>query len=238
MTIKQYADTAIEQGKLATEQANEFVGNLAGRAAGAVGELRAQAERALPIDSIKSVVEPYLEQARKHMQKYGSTVSDRAEGVVGSVRQSANNDPRIAKALATAETVAATVQERVVKPVADRTGLGNRVSKPTTATNRKPASTRPATKKATAKGKPTAKKTTTRKSTRTASTGTASTGTASTGTASTGTPSTGTPSTGTPSTGTASTRTASTGTASTGTASTGTTPSKSTPKSTGSESAS
>ena len=154
MTIKHYADTAIEQGKLATEQANQFVGNLAGRAAGAVGELRAQAERALPIDSIKSVVEPYLEQARKHMQKYGSTVSDRAEGVVGSVRQSANNDPRIAKALATAETVAATVQERVVKPVADRTGLGNRVSKPTTAANRKPANTRPATKKATAKAKP------------------------------------------------------------------------------------
>ena len=208
MTIKHYADTAIEQGKLATEQANQFVGNLAGRAAGAVGELRAQAERALPIDSIKSVVEPYLEQARKHMQKYGSTVSDRAEGVVGSVRQSANNDPRIAKALATAETVAATVQERVVKPVADRTGLGNRVSKPTTAANRKPANTRPATKKATAKAKPAAKKTTTTRSASTASTGTASAGTASTGTASTGTPPT------------------------------STTPSKSTPKSTGSESTS
>lgn len=208
MTIKHYADTAIEQGKLATEQANQFVGNLAGRAAGAVGELRAQAERALPIDSIKSVVEPYLEQARKHMQKYGSTVSDRAEGVVGSVRQSANNDPRIAKALATAETVAATVQERVVKPVADRTGLGNRVSKPTTAANRKPANTRPATKKATAKAKPAAKKTTTTRSASTASTGTASAGTASTGTASTGTPPT------------------------------STTPSKSTPKTTGSESTS
>jgi len=233
MTIKHYADTAIEQGKLATEQANQFVGNLAGRAAGAVGELRAQAERALPIDSIKSVVEPYLEQARKHMQKYGSTVSDRAEGVVGSVRQSANNDPRIAKALATAETVASTVQERVVKPVADRTGLGNRVSKPTTATNQKPANTRPATKKATAK--PAVKKTTTA-STSTPSTRTASPRTPSTGTPSTGTTSTGTPSTGTTSTGTASTGTASTGTASTGTASTSTTPSKSTPKSTGSES--
>ena len=208
MTIKHYADTAIEQGKLATEQANQFVGNLAGRAAGAVGELRAQAERALPIDSIKSVVEPYLEQARKHIQKYGSTVSDRAEGVVGSVRQSANNDPRIAKALATAETVAATVQERVVKPVADRTGLGNRVSKPTTAANRKPANTRPATKKATAKAKPAAKKTTTTRSASTASTGTASAGTATTGTASTGTPPT------------------------------STTASKSTPKSTGSESTS
>ena len=162
----------------------------------------------MPIDSIKSVVEPYLEQARTHMQKYGSTVSDRAEGVVGSVRQSANNDPRIAKALATAETVAATVQERVVKPVADRTGLGNRVSKPTTAANRKPANTRPATKKATAKAKPAAKKTTTTRSASTASTGTASAGTASTGTASTGTPPT------------------------------STTASKSTPKSTGSESTS
>ena len=168
MSIRTYADSALEQGKLATEQANQIVGNLAGRAAGAVGELRAQAERALPLDTIKSVVEPYVEQARKQVQKYGSTVTDRAEGVFGAVRQTVNSDPRLAKAVATAETVASTVvvavQERVVKPVIDRTGIGG---KPTStpadqtaaAANRKPATTRPATKKATAK--PAAKKTTT-----------------------------------------------------------------------------
>jgi hypothetical protein len=167
MSIRTYADSAIEQGKLATEQANQIVGNLAGRAAGAVGELRAQAERALPLDTIKSVVEPYVDQARKQVQKYGSTVTERAEGVLGAVRQTVNSDPRLAKAVATAETVASTVavvvQERVVKPVIDRTGIGSKPaatakSDVSAAASRKPATTRPATKKATAK--PAAKKTT------------------------------------------------------------------------------
>jgi hypothetical protein len=160
MSIRTYADSAIEQGKLATEQANQIVGNLAGRAAGAVGELRAQAERALPLDTIRSVVEPYVQQARKHVQKYGSTVSDRAEGVFGAVRQTVNSDARLAKAVATAETVASTVvvavQARVVKPVIERTRIGGTAATPPAdqaraTTNRKPASTRPATKKATAK---------------------------------------------------------------------------------------
>jgi hypothetical protein len=168
MSIRTYADSAIEQGKLATEQANQIVGNLAGRAAGAVGELRAQAERALPLDTIKSVVEPYVDQARKQVQKYGSTVTERAEGVLGAVRQTVNSDPRLAKAVATAETVASTVavtvQERVVKPVIDRTGIGGRptsgaTNEATVTANRKLATTRPATKKATAK--PVAKKATT-----------------------------------------------------------------------------
>jgi hypothetical protein len=152
MSIRTYTDSAIAQGKLAAEQANQFVGSLAGRAAGAVGELRTHAERALPIDTIKSAVEPYVGRTRDQIQKQYQTVS---------------SDRRVAKAVATAETVAGavtdTVQERVVKPVAGFTGLGgNRTSKPAATAARKPAATRPATKPATKKAaaKPAAKKST------------------------------------------------------------------------------
>jgi hypothetical protein len=158
MSIRNYADTAIEQGKLATEQANQFFGTLAGRAAGAVGELRAQAEHALPLDTIKSAVEPYVEQARKLAQKQAQNVSHRAEGLLGTVRQTVTSDPRLAKAVATAETVAGalveTVQDRVVTPVVNLAGRGDKpasrpASKPAASAARKPAATRPATKSAT-----------------------------------------------------------------------------------------
>lgn len=149
MSIRTYADNAVAQGKLAAEQANQFVGSLADRATGAVGELRAHAERALPIDTIKSVVEPYVARTREQLQKHVQTVT---------------SDPRAAKAIATAETVAGvvtdTVTEHIVKPVVSRTGLGKPASKPVVTETRKPAATRPATKPAatTASTKPAAKK--------------------------------------------------------------------------------
>lgn len=152
MSIRTYADTAIAQGKLAAEQASQFVGSLSDRAAGAMGELRAQAERALPIDTVKSVVEPYVVRAREQIQKHVQTVA---------------SDPRAAKAIATAETVAGmvtdtvhTARAHVVKPVVSRTGLGKPASKPVVTETRKAAATRPATTPTAKKAatKPAAKK--------------------------------------------------------------------------------
>jgi uncharacterized protein YjbJ (UPF0337 family) len=179
--IRSYADTALEQGKNVvgqaqaqltdvTGQANEFVGKLTGtakdnvsgftsKATGAVNDLRAQAEKTINLDAIKSAVEPYLAQVKQ----YGSSVTERAEGLYESVK----SDKRVAKVITTAESVTGavveTVQDRVVKPVATLTGRGSKpapVKKATatpaakTATKRastaKAAATRPA-KKAPAK---------------------------------------------------------------------------------------
>jgi osmotically-inducible protein OsmY len=138
--LRGYADTALEQGK-----------HVGAKASSTVADLRAQAEKAINIDAIKAAVEPYLAQAKE----YRTAVTDRANGLVGSV----TSDKRLAKLVDTAEslsgTVVGTVQDRVVKPVQNLTGLGKPArpaAKTTPAT--KPASTRPAPKpaaKATAK---------------------------------------------------------------------------------------
>jgi len=172
--IRNYADTALEQGKQVvgqaqaqltdvTDQANQFVGKLTGTATDAVNDLRSQAEKAINLDAIKTAVEPYLAQAKQ----YRSSVTDRAEGLFDSVR----SDKRVAKVVATAESltgvVVETVNERVVKPVASLTGRSPKtVSKPTVRKSpakkaaakkapakaaTKPATTRPAAKKAPAK---------------------------------------------------------------------------------------
>src|SRR6478672_10527196 len=124
--IRSYADTAIEQGKHVVEQAveqasaqfNGLTGNarsnvteLTNRASGAVSDLRTQAEKTLNIDAIRTAVEPYLAQAKQ----YRASVTDRAEGLFETVK----TDKRVAKVVATAETltgtVVETVNERVVK---------------------------------------------------------------------------------------------------------------------------
>jgi hypothetical protein len=139
--IRAYADTALEQGK-----------QVGAKASHTVADLRAQAEKAINIDAIKAAVEPYLAQAKE----YRTAVTDRANGIVGTV----TSDKRVAKLVDTAEslsgTVVGTVQDRVVKPVQNLTGLGKPAGKPAakTAPATKPASTRPAPKpaaKATAK---------------------------------------------------------------------------------------
>jgi uncharacterized protein YjbJ (UPF0337 family) len=184
--IRTYADTTLEQGKRVvgqaqaqlndvTGQANEFVGKLTGtakdnvsgitsKATGAVNDLRAQAEKTINLDAIKSAVEPYLAQAKQ----YRSSVTDRAEGLYSTVK----SDKRVAKVINTAETftgaVVETVQDRVVKPVVSLTGRGSKPApkkKPAAQASAKPAATRPA-KKAPAKKaatKRTATKTTARK---------------------------------------------------------------------------
>jgi hypothetical protein len=164
--IRGYADTAIEQGKhvvgQAVGQAQAQFTEFSGRAAGAVNDLRVQAEKTLNIEALRTAVEPYLAQARQ----YRASVTDRAEGLLGSVK----GDKRVAKVVATAESVSGvvvdTVTERVVKPVTTLTG---RAGKPaaTAGTAGKPAATRPAAQKAPAKkaatttAKPTAAKRTT-----------------------------------------------------------------------------
>jgi hypothetical protein len=136
--IRSYADTAIEQGK-----------QVGAKASSTVADLRAQAEKAINIDAIKAAVEPYLAQAKE----YRTAVTDRANGLVGTV----TSDKRVAKLVDTAEslsgTVVGTVQDRVVKPVQNLTGLGKPARKPArpaakTTPATKPASTRPAPKPA------------------------------------------------------------------------------------------
>jgi hypothetical protein len=165
--IRNYADTAIEQGRhvvgQAVGQAQANVNQLTTRATGAVADLRTQAEKTLNVDGIRTAVEPYLAQAKQ----YRSNVSDRAEGLFETVK----SDKRVAKALSTAESVTGavvgTVTERVVKPVATLTGRG---SKPASATtSRKSTVTKPAASKSTAK-KSTPKKTTATKASKPAAT--------------------------------------------------------------------
>jgi uncharacterized protein YjbJ (UPF0337 family) len=165
--IRTYADTAFDQGKQVVGQAQAQLSDVTGKATtvatGAVNELRAQAEKAVNLDAIRTAVEPYLAQAKQ----YRSSVTDRAEGLFDSVR----GDKRVARVVATAESltgvVVGTVTERVVKPVVTLTGRAPKtVSKPTTTSRTstprstakkttakatKPATTRPAAKKAPAK---------------------------------------------------------------------------------------
>jgi hypothetical protein len=137
--IRGYADTALDQGK-------QYVG----QAQAQFQDLRAQAEKTLNVDAVKTAVEPYLAQAKQYRANVkatvNATVTDRAEGLVATVK---GND-RVAKVLTTAETVTGavvgTVQERVVKPVVSLTGRGSGTSAAKKATPRpaKTATTRPA----------------------------------------------------------------------------------------------
>jgi hypothetical protein len=179
--IRNYADTAVVQGKQIVGQAvetaqqqfataqHQFAG-VTGRATGTVNDLRVQAEKTLNIEALRTAIEPYLSQARQ----YRSTVTDRAEGLFDTV----TSDPRVAKVVTTAETVTGlvldTVQERIVKPVSTLTGRGTAPKKAPARTTKpaKAATTRPAakstakkaparaTQKATAARKTPAKKTT------------------------------------------------------------------------------
>jgi hypothetical protein len=159
--LRNYADTAVAQGKHLVEQAvgavstnaqplindvtgnaNELVGKtkqIAGKASVAVGDLRVQAEKAINIDAIKTAVEPYVAQVKG----YGHQVTDRAEGVLGIVR----SDARVAKLVDAAEAAVGVVNARVVKPVQSLSGLG---TKPAPKAAAAPATPKPAAKPAAA----------------------------------------------------------------------------------------
>jgi hypothetical protein len=129
--IRNYADNALEQGK-----------HVVGQAHAQLNDLRAQAEKSFNVDQVKSSVEPYLAQAKQ----YGSELTGRAEGLIETVKK----DPRVGKAVTSAEeltaVVVATVHQRVVRPVVSLTGRGTAPApRPRAA---KPATTRPAAAKA------------------------------------------------------------------------------------------
>ena len=148
--IRGYADTAIEQGRQVLEQAQSQLNDVTGQANEFVSDLRAQAERALNLDAIKTAVEPYLAQAKG----YRHSVTDRAEALLNTAKK----DARVAKAFVTAEqltgVVVETVQQRLVQPVWTLTGRDGKAAVQTHKQARaahKPASTaaaKPATKPA------------------------------------------------------------------------------------------
>lgn len=99
--LRGYADTAVEQGKHALDQAND-----------AVAELRTHAEQAVNLEAIKAAVQPYLAQAKG----YSTIVTDRAEQLYATV----TSDKRVAKLVDTAESLTGAVLESVQS----LTGLG------------------------------------------------------------------------------------------------------------------
>ncbi|MEO6886080.1 MAG: hypothetical protein ABI232_07330 [Jatrophihabitantaceae bacterium] len=169
--IRSYADTALGQGKQVldqaqaqlndvTGQANEFVSKLSdkitesanvsgltSKATGAVNDLRAQAEKAINLDAIKSAIEPYLAQAKG----YTTTVTDRAESLLSTVK----NDKRVSNLVDSVEsftgTVVETVQDKVIKPVQSLTGRGAKPATKPTAATKPVVATKPAPVKAAAK---------------------------------------------------------------------------------------
>jgi uncharacterized protein YjbJ (UPF0337 family) len=136
--LRSYADSAVSQGKSVldqaqaqlndvTGQANDLVGKLsatakgnvsgisekiAGGASGAVGDLRASAEKAVNLEALKAAIEPYLAQVKD----YRTSVTHHAETVLNGLK-----NERLGKVV---ETVIETLQVRVVKPVQSLTGLG------------------------------------------------------------------------------------------------------------------
>jgi hypothetical protein len=172
--LRGYADIAREQGKQAfgqaqsqfveaSDTAKQNVTDIAAKATETVGELRAQAEKAVNLDAIKSAIEPYLAQAKG----YSNSVTDRAESLASTI----TSDPRLGRLVSTAEAltgvVVDTVNERLVKPVHALTGFGKPLTKPSVV--RKPsvstAKTTTGTAKATSATKPAATKTATSRST-------------------------------------------------------------------------
>lgn len=185
--LRSYADTAVNQGKQAldnaqaqlndvTGQANELFGktrgnvsDIAEKATDAVNDLRVSAEKAVNFDALVAAVEPYVSQ----IKGYTASVSERAESLLAEAKK----DKRVAQLLDAAGVVVDQVQERVVKPVQSLTGLGGKpAAKPTAAPStastasaaRKPAA-KPAAKPRAAKpaAKPAARKSTARTSTKT-----------------------------------------------------------------------
>ncbi len=147
--LRAYADTALDQGTELVVRITTTVTGLSAAATTAVGDLRSQAEKNLNLEAVRTAVEPYLAQARD----YGSTVTERAEGLYGAVR----NDRRVSGVVDRAETVTRPVvtllHERMVQPVRTLTGRETATvmepapaTTPETATTqtREPATTRPA----------------------------------------------------------------------------------------------
>jgi hypothetical protein len=134
--LRAYADAAREQSTQLVTKLGTTVGGLTAAANTAVEDLRIQAEQRLNLTRVRSAIDPYLVQARE----YGANVSERAEGLYGTVRNdervaglveraeglygTVRNDERVAGLVERAETVTRPVvelvQDRVVQPVQQR----------------------------------------------------------------------------------------------------------------------
>ncbi|WP_375501844.1 hypothetical protein [uncultured Jatrophihabitans sp.] len=179
--FRTYADTAVAQGKTAVAQsrqvldqslataqaqlndvtgtATDYASTIAEKATETVFELRVTAEKAINLEALKTAVEPYL----AHAREYGTSVTDRAEGVLTNLR----SDKRVAKVLDSATAVSGVVlvqvNDRIVKPVQSLTGIGVKPAAPARKPAPKPAVTKPAAARKTA-ARPAAKKAPARKS--------------------------------------------------------------------------
>jgi ElaB/YqjD/DUF883 family membrane-anchored ribosome-binding protein len=158
--LRAYADKAVDRAQAqlndVTGQANELVTKLTAPVKDNVvelrsrvpsaTELRAQAEKAINLDAVKSAVEPYLEQVKS----YRATVTEKAEALLEQVK----SDPRV-------KQLVDVVEAKVVQPV--RT-LVNRGAKPAPVKSApvKPVAAKATPAKAAAKpaAKPAARKTT------------------------------------------------------------------------------
>lgn len=189
--IRSYADTAVAQGKQVIDQfidqavqaqaqlgavggaANDYVGKLSAAARMNVGEiadratdaaqlLRTQAEKAVKLDALTAVSEPY----RAQVKGYTSAATDKLTVRVDTLLSAARQDPRVGRFVTTTESLGAvllvTVSQRVLQPVMSLTGVGGKstasndaASKPATSkpAARKPAVRKPAAPKAAAPGR-------------------------------------------------------------------------------------
>jgi hypothetical protein len=144
--LRAYADKAQAQLNDVTGQANELVTKLTAPVKENVSELRAkvpsatdlraQAEKAINLDAIKSAVEPYLDQVKG----YRATVTEKAEALLEQVK----SDPRV-------KQLVEVVEAKVVAPVRTLVNRGSKPAAPVKAAPAKPVAAKAAPAKAAAK---------------------------------------------------------------------------------------
>jgi hypothetical protein len=146
--LRAYADKAQAQLNDVTGQANELVTKLTAPVKDNVSELRAkvptatdlraQAEKAINLDAIKTAVEPYLDQVKG----YRATVTEKAEALLEQVK----SDPRV-------KQLVEVVEAKVVAPVRTLVGRGAKPAPvaPVKAAPAKPVAAKAAPAKAAAK---------------------------------------------------------------------------------------
>src|SRR6476469_4029073 len=99
--IRSYADSALEQGKQVVGHAQAQFTDVTSKATATASDVRAQAEKNLQLEAVKTSVEPYLAQAKQ----YRATVTERAGGLYHSVK----GDKRVANVVATTESLTGVV---------------------------------------------------------------------------------------------------------------------------------
>jgi hypothetical protein len=144
---KSYAGIAVEQGKQAFSQAQTLANQAYSDLRTKGDELLASARQGdvkLPpgldadkINAVKARITPLVSQALSQAAVIGGAVTDKADEL--------RKDPRLAKAVSSAESVANGVHEHLVQPVLNRAGFMSAPAKAAKKpTGTKPAQTKPA----------------------------------------------------------------------------------------------